>query len=157
MEMHHKLRRDPSWHPSGCNICGGVGHQAAQCTNGTINWRRLYGDESFRLKDPLYESQLLQIHKDREIDLAALEARARQYSEMKSSTAAINMSGVGQQVQGMALDAGGSAVSKPPPAKADLPPGWALAKDDAGRVYYWHVKTKKVTWDVPTASTSIEP
>jgi len=42
-------------------------------------------------------------------------------------------------------------------AKADLPPGWALAKDDAGRVYYWHVKTKKVTWDVPTASTSIEP
>jgi hypothetical protein len=24
-------------------------------------------------------------------------------------------------------------------------------------VYYWHVKTKKVTWDIPTASTSIEP
>jgi hypothetical protein len=59
-----------------------LGHQAAQCTNGTINWRRLYGDESFRLKQPLYESQLLQIHKEREIDLEALETRARQYAEV---------------------------------------------------------------------------
>lgn len=24
MELHHKLRRDPSWHPSACNICGQV-------------------------------------------------------------------------------------------------------------------------------------
>ena len=24
MELHHRLRRDPSWHPSGCNICGQV-------------------------------------------------------------------------------------------------------------------------------------
>lgn len=24
MELHHKLRRDPNWHPSGCNICGQV-------------------------------------------------------------------------------------------------------------------------------------
>ena len=25
MEMHHKLRRDPNWHPNGCNLCGQVG------------------------------------------------------------------------------------------------------------------------------------
>lgn len=24
MEMHHKLRRDPNWHPNGCNLCGQV-------------------------------------------------------------------------------------------------------------------------------------
>jgi len=26
MEMHHKLRRDPSWDPRGCNLCGQVGY-----------------------------------------------------------------------------------------------------------------------------------
>ena len=59
-----------------------LGHQAAQCTNGTINWRQLYGDESFRLKQPLYESELLKLHKERAIDLAALEARARDYARV---------------------------------------------------------------------------
>ena len=24
--MHHKLRRDPNWHPNGCNLCGQVRH-----------------------------------------------------------------------------------------------------------------------------------
>lgn len=27
MEMHHKLRRDPSWDPRGCNLCGQVSLQ----------------------------------------------------------------------------------------------------------------------------------
>ncbi len=26
MEMHHRLRRDPNWHPSACNLCGQVRH-----------------------------------------------------------------------------------------------------------------------------------
>lgn len=39
MEKHHKLRRDPSWSPHGCNICGKEGHQAASCPNGTVNWK----------------------------------------------------------------------------------------------------------------------
>jgi len=26
MELHHKLRRDPSWHPNSCNICGQVSY-----------------------------------------------------------------------------------------------------------------------------------
>ena len=57
-----------------------LGHQAAQCTNGTINWRQLYGDESFRLKQPLYESDLLNLHKAKSVDLQRLEAQARQYA-----------------------------------------------------------------------------
>lgn len=31
MELHHKLRRDPSWHPSGCNICGQVSNERFVC------------------------------------------------------------------------------------------------------------------------------
>ena len=40
--------------------------------------------------------------------------------------------------------------------KPELPPGWNIAKDTAGRAYYWHAKTKKTTWEKPTASTPIE-
>jgi len=48
MEKHHRLRRDPSWDPNGCNICGKVGHQAATCTVGTVDWReRLRTDKLF--------------------------------------------------------------------------------------------------------------
>ncbi len=61
-----------------------LGHQAAQCTNGTINWRQLYGDESFRLKQPLYESDLLKMHKGKAVDLGRLEAQARQYAAVSS-------------------------------------------------------------------------
>jgi hypothetical protein len=38
MEKHHKLRRPAGSSIHGCNICGIEGHQAAQCTNGTVNW-----------------------------------------------------------------------------------------------------------------------
>uniref|UniRef100_A0A7S0XDR1 WW domain-containing protein n=2 Tax=Mantoniella antarctica TaxID=81844 RepID=A0A7S0XDR1_9CHLO len=38
MEKHHKLRRPAGSSIHGCNICGVEGHQAAQCTNGTVNW-----------------------------------------------------------------------------------------------------------------------
>ena len=63
-----------------------LGHQAAQCTNGTINWRQLYGDESFRLKQPLYESDLLNMHKAKSVDLQHLEAQARQYAAVLSTS-----------------------------------------------------------------------
>lgn len=42
-------------------------------------------------------------------------------------------------------------------AKPELPVGWSTAKDAQGRLYYWHTKTKKVTWDKPTPDTPIEP
>merc|ERR1711988_1765857 len=50
MELHHKLRRDPNWHPNGCNICGQLGHQASTCPNGTVDWKARYGDAAFQLR-----------------------------------------------------------------------------------------------------------
>ena len=57
-----------------------LGHQAAQCTNGTINWRQLYGDEAFRLKEPLYESELQRMRQTKAVDISALEKRAKEYA-----------------------------------------------------------------------------
>ena len=37
MEKHHKLRRDPSWSPHGCNICGVVRRRLPRSpTRGTL-------------------------------------------------------------------------------------------------------------------------
>lgn len=36
MEMHHKLRRDPSWDPRGCNLCGQVRANAALGREGCL-------------------------------------------------------------------------------------------------------------------------
>lgn len=59
-----------------------VGHQAAQCTNGTINWKGIYGEDAFVLKEPLYHSDYSRIAKEKQVDLTALEARARQYAKV---------------------------------------------------------------------------
>ncbi len=59
-----------------------LGHQAANCTTGTINWKSIYGDDAFRLKIPLYESDYVRIKKEKEIDFKALEARAREYAKV---------------------------------------------------------------------------
>ena len=38
MEKHHKLRRDPSWSPHGCNICGVVRRRLPRSpTRGTLS------------------------------------------------------------------------------------------------------------------------
>eukprot|EP00227_Mantoniella_beaufortii_P014819 CAMPEP_0197587992 /NCGR_PEP_ID=MMETSP1326-20131121/9431_1 /TAXON_ID=1155430 /ORGANISM="Genus nov. species nov., Strain RCC2288" /LENGTH=56 /DNA_ID=CAMNT_0043152777 /DNA_START=70 /DNA_END=236 /DNA_ORIENTATION=+ len=47
MEKHHKLRRPPGASIHGCNICGIEGHQAAACTNGTVNWAKKWGTNAF--------------------------------------------------------------------------------------------------------------
>ena len=60
-----------------------LGHQAVNCTNGTINWRQIYGDEAFRLKAPLYESELLRMRKDRAVDVEAWEKRAKEYAQVR--------------------------------------------------------------------------
>ena len=49
-----------------------------------------------------------------------------------------------------------SCAAASDPAQPLLPPGWATAKDPQGRTYYWHTKTKKVTWEKPTAETPVE-
>lgn len=63
-----------------------MGHQAAQCTNGTVNWRQLYGEDAFRLKEPLYESDLLKMRKAKEVDLDALTKRAKEYAAVRLSS-----------------------------------------------------------------------
>lgn len=59
-----------------------LGHQAANCTNGTINWRQIYGDEAFRLKDPIYPSDIYRSMKEKEVDIAALQKRAQEWAKV---------------------------------------------------------------------------
>lgn len=41
------------------------------------------------------------------------------------------------------------------PEAEELPAGWAVAHDAAGKAYYWHKKTQKTMWEKPTADTPI--
>lgn len=172
MDMHHRLRRDPAWHPNSCNICGQVrllhppplprrrspsppfsfsllqmGHQAAQCTVGTVNWRSMYGPESFLLRRPLFWSEIQAMLKAKSINFEDLEAKAKEYAEARLSGKIPDANG-----------AGAAAAAAPvPPEEADLPPGWATAKDAEGKTYYWHRETKAVQWDKPTADGAAPP
>lgn len=77
--MYSKAITQVTWN----TIAGAqVGHQAAQCTNGTINWKGIYGDDAFVLKEPLYHSDYSRIAKEKQVDLTALEARAQQYAKV---------------------------------------------------------------------------
>lgn len=168
MEMHHKLRRDPAWPSNACNLCGQVGHQAAQCTNGTINWKGIYGEDAFKLRDPLYHSDYSRIAQEKKVDLTALEARARQYAKEKCVAAGMDYDQVldksaiwegpvstANTANGATVKQDGDAAAKPGAggAQEPLPEGWSEAKDQQQRTYYWHTKTKKVQWDRPTAAT----
>ncbi|KAK9904994.1 hypothetical protein WJX75_007364 [Coccomyxa subellipsoidea] len=163
MELHHKLRRDPSWHPSGCNICGQLGHQAANCTNGTINWRQIYGDEAFRLKEPIYPSDIYRMTKEKEVDFTDLEKRAQEWAKTHANGAApvaampavVKVAADSAAAAAVPAAAGGAAAAAPAPVEAPLPEGWGAAKDAQGRTYFWHKSTKKVQWDRPNADTPI--
>lgn len=52
------------------------------CTNGTINWKQIYGEESFRLTEPIYPSQYDAMKKAKEIDYADLAKRAVEYAKV---------------------------------------------------------------------------
>lgn len=160
MELHHKLRRDPSWHPSACNICGQLGHQAVNCTNGTINWRQIYGDEAFILREPIYWSEIVDRRKAKEIDLQDLEKKAREHARAKAEAAGLDYEEILHQAQtvfqGTTMVVAQPGANGPEPAADELPAGWATATDPQGRVYYWHKKTQKTTWEKPTADTPIE-
>lgn len=181
MELHHKLRRDPNWHPSACNICGQLGHQAVNCTNGTINWKQIYGEDSFRLKAPIYESDYVKARKGREVDLEDLGKRAQQYAKMRAESLGIDYNSMKERAAQMlkdneaavaaaqAKDTSGAkrsaeaeardapaAVKPKTEAARGLPAGWSAAKDAQGRTYYWHTKTKKVQWTVPDANSPVE-
>ena len=59
-----------------------LGHQAANCTNGTINWKQIYGEEAFRLKAPLYESDFERLRKVKQVDFDDLSKRAKEYAKV---------------------------------------------------------------------------
>ena len=83
MPLHVVRRR-----PSACRISMPcvllqLGHQAANCTNGTINWKQIYGEEAFRLKAPLYESDFERLRKVKQVDFDDLGKRAREYAKVR--------------------------------------------------------------------------
>lgn len=176
MELHHKLRRDPSWHPNSCNICGQLGHQAANCSTGTVNWKNMYGAKAFLIQPTIFQSDLEDIRNRKRVSMKGLEADVEQYVKKKQEGEDVSRlqhefrnhvhpsripgMGRGNIINGMPVagtsgaatvgGGGATAVSAPQaPAQDDLPAGWATAKDSNGKMYYWHRETKKVQWQKP--------
>ncbi len=56
-----------------------LGHQAINCTNGTINWKQIYGEESFKLKAPVYPSEYDAVAKAKQVDVEKLKKLAEQW------------------------------------------------------------------------------
>lgn len=178
MEMHHKLRRDPNWHPSGCNICGQLGHQAAQCTTGTVNWRAMYGEDAFDMRPAIFQSDIEADKKAKQVDFEDLKRRAEDYAKMRAEGGAPPQLAPpqGSQPQGQQQppqqqlppqqQAVGGAPPKEDPAAAEaaarkraaedgLPEGWAVAFDAAKKPYFYHRTTRKTLWEKPNAATPI--
>jgi hypothetical protein len=160
MELHHKLRRDPSWHPNSCNICGQLGHQAATCSTGTVDWKTIYSPSSFLRKPSVFPSDLERIMSVKKVNLKALErdveafVGSREADEvvMEHSRHIESMYGKPVRRQAPAPQPQRRVVEEP-----DLPEGWAAAKDGNGKVYYWHKETKKVQWQRPTVDDIVQP
>ena len=56
------------------------------CTNGTINWRQIYGDDAFRLKTPIYPSDEDRLKKKKVVNIPDLEKRAREWAKVNKET-----------------------------------------------------------------------
>jgi len=68
---------------STCSPSLQVGHQAAMCPNGnTVNWRAVYGDDIFKLRPPVFESQLRELRKRKYVDIGDLERRAKEFAKV---------------------------------------------------------------------------
>jgi len=100
---------------------------AAMCPNGTVNWKQIYGEETFILKPPIYESDLMAKRKAKQFDLEALEKRAREYAA-KPKDGPVAAAAAGPDGGG----GGGAAAAEG--AGPQLPPNWAVAHDAAGKV-----------------------
>jgi hypothetical protein len=112
-----------------------MGHRAAQCDVGTVDWRAMYGPEAFVLRPPVFHSDLEAAKRAKQIDYVELEKKAREWAAARAAAAAAPGAGA----------PGGAAA-----AAADaLLPGWAPTKDAQGRTYFWHRETKAVRWDKP--------
>jgi hypothetical protein len=113
-----------------------MGHRAAQCDVGTVDWRAMYGPEAFILRPPVFHSDIEAAKRAKQIDYAELEKKAREWAAARAAAAAAPGAGA----------TGGAAAADA------LLPGWAPAKDAQGRTYFWHRETKAVRWDKPLAA-----
>lgn len=149
MELHHKLRRDPSWHPNSCNICGQLGHQAATCSTGTVNWKTIYGPRAFLRQPTVFPSDLDRALEKKRVNIKALEEDLDRY--VQGDGGVMKHAKNSSAVQGGGARQVARPVQRQVVEEPDLPAGWAAAKDGQGKVYYWHKETKKVQWQRPTA------
>lgn len=154
MELHHKLRRDPSWHPNSCNICGQLGHQAATCSTGTVDWKTIYGPSSFLRKPTVFPSDIDNYLRRKKVNIEELDGDVARFLEVKQQGG-----NTAELVMEHSKYVAGNDLAAPKPRQPqrriidepDLPPGWAAAKDGSGKVYYFHRETKKVQWQRPTS------
>jgi len=59
-----------------------LGHQAINCTNGTINWKQIYGEESFKLKAPVYPSEYDAYRKGKQVDAKKMKDLAEEWRKV---------------------------------------------------------------------------
>lgn len=63
-----------------------LGHQAANCTTGTVNWRAMYGENAFVMRPAMFQSDIEAAEKAKQIDFDDLEKRARDYAKVGSGS-----------------------------------------------------------------------
>lgn len=170
MDLHHKLRRNPNWHPDSCNIRGQLGHQAATCCNGTVDFKAIYrGPEHFLRLPTVYPSDVYAIQRRKKVlSLDALDRdvetwRARRAGGAAGGDAGGQGTGVGdmemehsRHIAGMratrGVHAGDAQIAQKKARRVvdepDLPAGWAAAESN-GKVYYFHKVTKQTQWKRP--------
>lgn len=62
-----------------------LGHQAINCTNGTINWKQIYGEESFKLKAPVYPSEYDAYRKGKQVDAKKMKELAEEWRKVRKA------------------------------------------------------------------------
>jgi hypothetical protein len=79
-----RANRLDGFQPMYSSMFAQLGHQAAQCTSGTVNWRQIYGDSAFILRPPVFWSEEQAAKKAKQADLQALEKAAREYAKVNA-------------------------------------------------------------------------
>lgn len=62
-----------------------MGHQAAQCTNSSINWKGLYGENAFKVKGVLFPSEVYAMEAAKKVDQKDLLERATAYAKVRGA------------------------------------------------------------------------
>ncbi|QDZ22586.1 hypothetical protein HOP50_08g51300 [Chloropicon primus] len=143
MDRHHKLRRDPNWSPHGCNLCGKEGHQAAQCTTGTVDWIDRFGLDHFLPKKPYFD-----IKPREKPDYGKVEEAARLYAEAKElATKNVDTKGASEKFK-EELERQ-EQLKQSGEGESDLPVGWKAYTAPNGKKYYHNLATNKTQWKKP--------